>query len=65
MAYDGDMDDNTDPADALSGLRQLLHRLESRQMSVKQGGTDVTAREITVLRREIERVERTLLRLSR
>ena len=29
MAYDGDMDDITDPADALRGLRRLLHRLES------------------------------------
>ena len=28
MAYDGDMDDITDPADALRGLRRLLHRLE-------------------------------------
>jgi hypothetical protein len=65
MAYDGDMNDNTDPADALTGLRQLLHRLESRQMSVKQGGTDVTTREIAVLRREIEQLERTLSRLSR
>ena len=36
MAYDGDMDDITDPADALRGLRQLLHRLESRQMSVNE-----------------------------
>ncbi len=40
LAYDGDMDDITDPADALRGLRQLLHRLESRQMSVNQGGTE-------------------------
>jgi hypothetical protein len=65
MAYDGDMVDNTDPADALKGLRQLLHRFESRQMSVKQGGTDATTREIAVLRREIEQLERTLSRLSR
>ena len=65
MAYDGDMDDITDPADALRGLRQLLHRLESRQMSVNQGGTDVTTREIAVLRREIEQLKRTLSRLSR
>ena len=64
MAYDGDMDDITDPADALRGLRQLLHRLESRQ-SVNQGGTDVTTREIAVLRREIEQLKRTLSRLSR
>jgi hypothetical protein len=54
-----------DPADALRGLRQLLQRLESRQMSVNQGGTDVTTREIAVLRREIEQLERTLSRLSR
>jgi hypothetical protein len=54
-----------DPADALRGLRQLLHRLESRQMSVNQGGTDVTTREIAVLRREIEQLKRTLSRLSR
>ena len=65
MAYDGDMDDIPDPADALRGLRQLLHRLKSRQMSVNQGGTDVTTREIAVLRREIEQLKRTLSRLSR
>ena len=65
MAYDADMDDITDPADALRGLRHLLHRLESRQMSVNQGGTDVTTREIAVLRREIEQLKRTLSRLSR
>jgi hypothetical protein len=59
------MDDINDPADALRGLRQLLNRLESRQMSVNQGGTDVTTREIAVLRREIEQLERTLSRLSR
>jgi hypothetical protein len=59
------MDDINDPADALRGLRQLLNRLESRQMSVNQGGTDVTTREIAVLRRAIEQLERTLSRLSR
>ena len=64
MAYDGDMDGITDPADALRGLRQLLHRLESRQMSVNPGGT-MTTREIAVLRREIEQLKRTLSRLSR
>lgn len=60
-----DMDDSTDPASALAGLRQLLHRLETRQVSVKQGGTDVTSREIAVLRRAIEQLKRTLSRLSR
>ena len=59
------MDDINDPADALRGLRQLLNRLESRQMSVNQGGTDVTTREIAVLRRAIKQLERTLSRLSR
>ena len=34
-------------------------------MSVNQGGTDVTTREIAVLRREIEQLKRTLSRLSR
>ena len=33
-------------SDALTGLRQLLRRLECRQMSVKQGNTDVTSQQI-------------------
>ena len=50
--------------DVLTGLRQLLRRLESRQVSVKQGNADVTSQEIAALRREIEDVERTFSRLS-
>ena len=50
--------------DVLTGLRQLLRRLESRQVSVKQGNTDVTSQEIAALRQEIEQLERTLSRLS-
>ena len=50
---------------SVHSLRQLLNRLESRQMSVNQGGTDVTTREIAVLLREIEQLKRTLSRLSR
>ena len=65
MAYDGDMDDITDPADALGACANCYTALESRQMSVNQGGTDVTTREIAVLRREIEQLKRTLSRLSR
>ena len=50
--------------DVLTGLRQLLRRLECRQVSVKQGNTDVTSQEIAVLRQEIEQLERTFSRLS-
>jgi hypothetical protein len=51
-------------SDALTGLRQLLCRLECRQMSVKQGGIDVTSQQISLLRREIAQLERILSRLS-
>ena len=51
-------------SDALTGLRQLLCRLECRQMSVKQGNIDVTSQQIAVLRREIEQLEHTLSRLA-
>ena len=51
-------------SDALTGLRQLLCRLECRQMSVKQGSIDVTSQQIAFLRREIAQLERTLSRLS-
>jgi hypothetical protein len=50
--------------DVLTGLRQLLRRLESRQVSVKQGNTDVTSQEIAALRQEIEQLERAFSRLS-
>ncbi len=50
--------------DALTGLRELLRRLETRQVCVKQGNTDVTSQEIAALRLEIEQLERTLSRLS-
>jgi hypothetical protein len=50
--------------DVLTGLRQLLRRLETRQVSVKQGNADVTSQEIAALRQEIEQLERTLLHLS-
>ena len=50
--------------DVLKGLRQLLRRLESRQVSVKQGNTDVTSQEIAALRQEIEQLERAFSRLS-
>jgi hypothetical protein len=49
--------------DVLTGLRELLRRLETRQVSVKQGNTDVTSQEIAALRLEIEQLERTLSRL--
>jgi len=50
--------------DVLTGLRQLLRRLEYRSVSVKQGNTDVTSQEIAALRSEIEDLERTFSRLS-
>lgn len=50
--------------DLLTGLRQLLRRLECRQMTVKQGSIDVTSEQIAFLRQEIVQLERTLLRLS-
>jgi hypothetical protein len=50
--------------DVLTGLRELLRRLETRQVSVKQGNTDVTSQEIAALRLEIEQLERTLSHLS-
>ena len=50
--------------DVLTGLRQLLRRLESRQVSVKQGNTDVTSQETAALRQEIEQLERMFSRLS-
>ena len=50
--------------DVLKGLRELLRRLEYRQVSVKQGNTDMTSQEIAALRREIEQLERTFSRLS-
>ena len=37
MAYDGDMDDITESADALRGLRQLLHRLKSEPTGLAFG----------------------------
>ena len=50
--------------DVLTGLRELLRRLEYRQVSVKQGNADVTSQEIAALRSEIENLERTFSRLS-
>ena len=50
--------------DVLTGLCELLRRLETRQVSVKQGNTDVTSQEIAALRLEIEQLERTLSHLS-
>jgi hypothetical protein len=50
--------------DVLTGLRQLLRRLESRQVSVKQGNADVTSQEIVALRSELEDLERTFSRHS-
>jgi len=50
--------------DVLTGLRELLRRLEYRELSVKQGNADVTSQAIAALRQEIEQLERTLLRLS-
>ena len=44
--------------DVLTGLRELLRRLETRQVSVKQGNTDVTSQEIAALRLEIEQLKR-------
>ena len=52
-------------SDALTDLRQLLYRLECRQMSAKQGNIDVTSQQIAVLRREIEQLEHTLSRLAK
>ena len=40
--------------DVLTGLRELLRRLEYRQVIVKQGNADVTSQEIAALRQEIE-----------
>ncbi len=54
---------NNPGLDVLTGLRELLRRLETRQVSVKQGNTDVTSQEIAALRLEIEQLERTLSRL--
>ena len=51
-------------SDALPSLRQLLCRLECRQMSVKQGGIDVASQQINLLRREIMQLERILSRLA-
>jgi hypothetical protein len=51
-------------SEELRGLRQYLRRLEYRQIRVKQGSIDVTSQQIAVLRRAIERLERTLSRLS-
>jgi hypothetical protein len=45
-------------------MRELLRRLEYRELSMKQGNADVTSQEIAALREEIEQLERTLLRLS-
>ena len=44
--------------DVLTGLRELLRRLESRQVSVKQGNADVTSQEIAALRQR-DRATRT------
>ncbi len=53
----------TNPAlDVLTGLREMLRRLETRQVSVKQGNADVTSQEIAALRHEIEQLERALLK---
>jgi hypothetical protein len=49
--------------DVLTGLRELLRRLEYRELSVKQGNADVTSQQTAALRQEIEQLERTLLRL--
>jgi len=54
----------TNCASIQDGDRQLLRRLECRQMSVKQGSIDVTSEQIAFLRQEIVQLERTLLRLS-
>ena len=48
--------------DVLTGLRELLRRLEYRELSIKQGNADVTSQEIAALRQEIEQLERTLLK---
>ena len=49
--------------DVLRGMRELLRRLEYRELSMKQGNADVTSQQIAALRQEIEQLERTLLRL--
>ncbi len=51
--------------DVLTGLRELLRRLETRQVSVKQGNTDVTSQEIAALQLEIEQLERALTSLAK
>jgi hypothetical protein len=50
--------------DVLAGLRELLRRLEYRELSMKQGNADVTSQETAALRQEIEQLERMLLHVS-
>ena len=49
--------------DVLAGLRELLRRLECRELSMKQGNADVTSQQTAALRQEIEQLERMLLHL--
>jgi hypothetical protein len=52
------------PADELAEFRDLLARLESGELTLRQGGKDVGEREIAILKREIAAVEKTLERLK-
>jgi hypothetical protein len=47
----------------LAEFRDLLARLESGELVLKQGGNDVSAREIAVLKREIAALEKVIGRL--
>ena len=52
----------THPVEELTGLRQFLSKLESRELTLSRGRLDVTQDEISVLNREIAHLERILAR---
>jgi|SRR5450759_654651 hypothetical protein len=54
--------DEPHPTDELAGLRQFLERLESGYMRLRRNQVDVTKSEICILKREVSRLERILVR---
>ena len=48
--------------DELLGLRQFLSALDSGEMTIRRGGTDITQLMAEDIRRDIDRIERALAR---
>ena len=52
------------PADELATLRDFLNRIETGELALRRGDQDVSKQEISVLKREIARLEKVLERVK-